>query len=136
APGRAAEADVDAAGELAVELGRPGHHRVGDEAGVGQAVEGLVEPDAGVLGAHDVAKGVAAGGAGGETEALDLLQDVGYVAGVDPVELDALPGGEVRPVLCVPGRQAAQAAHLLAEDDAAGHAHPDHEDAVLELGAD
>ena len=105
AAGRAAEGDVDPAGQRDVQLGRPGDDGVGDQPGVGQAVERLVEADAGVLGAHDVAQRVAARRAGGEAGPVDGGEHAGDPAVVHPVQLDVLAGGEVQPVLGRGGRR-------------------------------
>lgn len=136
AAGRAAEGDVEPARELAVQLGRASHDGVGDQPGVGQAVEGLVEADAGVLGAHDVAERVPARRPGRQADAGEVGQQERDVSGLDPVELHVLAGGEVQPVGGVAGGEAAEAPELLGGGDAAGDAHPGHEHAVLELRAD
>ena len=81
--------------------------------GVGQAVERLVEAEAGVLGAHHVAQRVAAGRSGGEAEPVEPGQHLGHVAVLDPVQLDVLPGGEVQPVGAVAAGQPGQAPRLV-----------------------
>ena len=112
AAGRAAEGHVEPGRQLHVQLGRAGDQGVGHQAGVGEAVEGLVEADAGVLGAHDVAHRVPAGRAGREPVAGQGVEHVRHLAVGHPVQLDVLAGGEVQPVLGVPGGHAGQAPGL------------------------
>ena len=57
---RAAQRHVQPGRQHHVQFGRPGDERVGHVPGVGEAVERLVQPDAGVLGAHHVADRVTA----------------------------------------------------------------------------
>ncbi len=131
----AAEGEVDPAGQLAVEGGGASQDGIGDRSGVGQAVEGLVEADARLLRAHDVAHGVAARGAGGEAQTGQLLQHLGDLAVGHPVELDVLTGGQVQPVAAVRPSEASQAPGLLGGEHAARNPHPDHEHVILFLGA-
>ena len=135
AAGRPAEGDVDPARQHHVELGRAGHERVRDQAGVGEAVERLVQPDAGVLGGHHVADRVPARRPGRQPVPAERLEHLGHFAVADPVQLDLLAGGEVHPVLGVAGRHPGEAPHLRGRGHAAGDADADHEHLVLQLGA-
>ena len=127
------ERHVDALGHLGVQLRGPAEDRVLHHAGVGIAVERLLQADAGVGAGHDAAHGVAAGRARRETQAADLPEHGRHVPGVHVVQLDLLAGREVDPSSGVLVRDACQAAGRVGVEDTPD-ADADHEHARLCLG--
>ncbi len=132
---RAAEGEVDSTRQLAVERGRAGQDGVGDGPGVGQAVERLVEAGARLLRGHHVSHGVAACRAGAETQLGQLVQHLGHLAVLHPVQLHVLPGRQVQPVVAVGASQAGQSPCLVGGEHAARNADANHEHVVLLLSA-
>ena len=136
AGGAAAEGQVDPAGQDDVQLGGAATTAAGHGPGVGPAVEGLVEADAGVGAGHHVAVGVPARRPVGEAEGVAGGEHGGHGPGRHVVQLEALAGGDVDPALAVGVGERGHRPGLRRADPPAGHADADHEDAGLRLGAD
>ena len=89
----AGEVDLELAGQ---ELGDGVAHPVADEgAGVGRGIEDFVLGDAGPGVGGDVAHGVAAGFARGESDGTQDAEHVGHLVERDEVDLDVLARGDV-----------------------------------------
>ena len=104
-----------------------GDERVHD----GARVEVLVRRDAGQRAADDVAPHVAAGLRAGQADLVEGREDVRHVLQPQPVELDALPGGDVGEGAAVADREVGDRPQLPRVQLPVRDAHPQHEVAVL-----
>ena len=93
----------------------------------GAAVDQLVGIEARNGAANHVANVVHTALLRGETGSGQTLEDPGNVLDLDPAQLDVLPGGDIRLTPPAAIRNLADRCHLLARQDAVGHAQAQHE---------
>ena len=96
-------------------------------------VEELVRGDPCDRAAGDVAHGVAAAAGGRDARALEVGEDVGQLAELEPVELDVLAGRELAVAAAVEVRDLADRAQLGGGSWPGRHLHAQHERADLRL---
>ena len=93
----------------------------------GAAVDQLVGIEARNGAANHVANVVHTALLRRETGSGQTLEDPGNVLDLDPAQLDVLPGGDIRLTPPAAIRDLADRCHLLARQDAVGHAQAQHE---------
>src|ERR1035441_5982272 len=128
------ERDLELARQIAGEI--LSQKRVADSLGVGPYVEDLVAAQARQRAGGDVAHGVVAGFAIGESGVGQQVHDVGHLGQGHEVILHVLAGGDVAFAAGEPFADARQLFHLRGGEQAAGDLAAHHLDAGLTLPVD